>query len=125
MPTSYNIKFMTVHPLGMTFNPPENAAVLKVVEEALREHGMVPIAASSERGDDPTLFTEREGKAWIHNAPDDLILAVAKMLDGFVAQLVDPDADLSVVNLNLGPWDEPSAVATAEAFLEYRKKATS
>lgn len=125
MPTNYNIKFMAAHPLGMTFNPPENAAVLEAVEQAVSGLGMIPIAASGERGDDAALFTEREGKAWVHNAPDDLILAVAKMLDGFAAQASDEEGDITnFLDPETVVMPEGS-VSNALAFLEYRKKATS
>lgn len=127
MPTHYNIRFMAAHPLGMTFNPPTNADVLEIVQTAIEDRGLVAIAGQSERGDDPTLFTEREGKAWVHNAPDDLILSVAKMLDGFLAQTLDPDSDIwspEMASL-MGDGVGPTSVDAAERFLEYRKKATS
>lgn len=128
MSTNYNIKFMAAHPVGMAFTSITNGVVLEAVEQALTNMGMTPIAGQCERGDDDNLFTQHEGKTWVHNAPDDLILAVARMLDGFVAQLVDPESDLVLtqdIQDRLGPWDEPNATAIADAFLEYRKKATS
>ena len=121
MPTQYKIQFMASHPLSMTFNPPTNASIMEAISAALEDNGLTPIASLSERIDDHDAFTEKEGKAWVHNAPDDLILAVAKMLDGFVAQMVDPESDVMAPDGG-GPWDEPNAVWTANAFLEYRRQ---
>lgn len=120
MSTNYNIKFMAAHPVGMAFTSITNGVVLEAIEQTLTNMGMTPIAGQCERGDDDTLFTQHEGKTWVHNAPDDLILAVARMLDGFVAQALDPDSDIATPI-----YDDASSTYVAEAFLEYRKKATS
>ena len=120
MPTNYNLNFMAKHPLSMTFNPPEASKVLDAVAKVFEDFGMEPVTGAVARADNATTFTEFEGQSWLKNAPDDLILGVAKMLDGFVAQMVDPESDVMTPDGG-GPWDEPSSVWTAEAFLAHRK----
>lgn len=122
MPTNYRIGFMATHPLSMTFNPPKANVILGAIEDLLGANwGMTPVSASVERADNETTFTEHEGKSWVHNAPDDLILSVAKMLDGFIAQAMDPDSD--VESYEAVHVAGAGSTAIAEAFLEYRKAA--
>ena len=123
MPTNYNIRVMATHVRSMTFSPPDANRIMSKVEGVLEDLGMAPISASVERADNATTFTEFEGKTWVHNAPDDLILSVAKMLDGFIAQAMDPDSD--VESYEAVHVAGAGSTAIAEVFLKYREAAKS
>lgn len=114
--TKYNVHFLAEHPLKMGMSP-SHKAFLDELEAIASRHGMIPISAAVGRSDDQ--WGENESRSWVQNFSDDLILSVAKLLDGFVAQMVDPESDVMAPDGG-GPWDEPNAVWTAEAFLQHR-----
>lgn len=117
MPTQFNVHFLAEHPLKMGFCPPHNV-ITDELEAIAERHGMVPISSSVARMDDE--WGEHESQAWVPNVPDALILEVAKLLDGFVAQAIDPESDI-VTSFGEAVWDEPPAVAVAEALLAHRR----
>lgn len=117
--TNYNIQILAGHAQELKDAPDANDIMPHIQAVLDEELGIQLFAAQVGRSDNPENFTEFEGKSWVHNAPDDFILAVAKMFDGFVAQLVDPESPIMAPDGG-GPWDEPSSVYVAEAFLKYR-----
>lgn len=118
MTTQFNLNFIAAHPRKISDDAPESADLLAAVENAVNDLGMVPVSAIAWRQDD-TVYDAKVEQEWAEKFPPNLILAVAKLLDGFVAQMVDPESDVIAPDGG-GPWDEPSAVWTAEAYVQYR-----
>lgn len=126
MPTNYNIHLMHVHPRSMTFNPPKAEEILEKINDLLgTTWGMIPVAAEVARADNQTTFTEYEGKAWVHNAPDDLLMGVANMIDGFYSQLIDRDSPIfNEAIANEDSRDIGSRIIL-EMLLEHRREVKS
>lgn len=118
MTTQFNLNFIAAHPRKISDDAPESTDLLAAVENAIGDLGMVPVSAVAWRQDD-TVYDEKVEKEWAEKFPPNLILAVAKILDGFVAQLVDPESPAMAPDGG-GPWDEPSSVYAAEAYIQYR-----
>ena len=102
MPTQYRISMMAEHGLKMGLAP-EGKVVLAGVERELERAGLRPIAGQIERIDD-------EGPEFagiIHRAPDILIIGLAKVFEGELAQRMDPDSDKWDPKFCTGePWVE-------------------
>lgn len=119
MPTLYNIRMTAEHPLKMGLAP-DSKSLLESVERLLREHGMQPIVGSSERADGGT--GEHEIATIVRNAPGVLLLAIAKLFEGELAQRMDPDSDLYDPKFCTGePWVE--IVDLAKSILDRRESA--
>lgn len=88
MPTQYRISLTAEHPLKMGLSP-DGRGVLQGIETLLRVSGVEPIAGTIERIDDDG----PEFVGSLHRAPDVLILGMAKLFDGVLAQKSDFDSD--------------------------------
>lgn len=130
MPTTYNIKLVAVHPLNLGFVTPDHASnVMRDLEKFCQDHGMVAVGAQVERNDDAKDL-EYESRAWAHNAPEALITAIGKMLDGFRAQMLDPESDLfdrELADEEMTPGCGPAYISftdLAERLVAYRREVT-
>ncbi|WMI33178.1 hypothetical protein SEA_RIKSENGUPTA_82 [Microbacterium phage RikSengupta] len=118
MTTQYNLNFIASHPRKISDDAPDGRDLLPGLENVLEDLGMVPVSAMVFRHDDENAYKEGESKEWVENFPPGLVLAVAKLLDGFVAQVQDPDSDVDVADdwiFNTAP-----ATAVAEAYIAHR-----
>lgn len=107
MPTTYNIRLMAVHPLTMGLIGQGHAGdILHDLEKFCEDHGLTPVGAQVERNDDIGEL-KMESQAWAHNAPEALLISIAQMFEGLLAQKMDPDSDLYDPRFVTGePWVE-------------------
>lgn len=112
--TKFNIHLVAEHPLKIGTGAPDAQRVMAAFERAMGELQMQPLTATVARMDEP--WGEYESQGWVKQMPEALLLAVAKMLDGFKAQADDPESDVDVI------FDEehPPMVTVAHAFLAHR-----
>lgn len=125
MTTQFNLNFIAAHPRKISDDAPESADLLAAVENAVNDLGMVPVSAIAWRQDD-TVYDDKVEKEWAEKFPPNLLLAVAKLLDGFRGQLVDPDSD--VFDQDLADEDSQpgcgyaymASVDLTEKYIQYR-----
>ncbi len=119
--TKYNIQFIAEHPLKIGTGAPEANKILLEIEMALGQPGigLVPIAAQVERMDNAWGTFESEG--WLKRMPEALLIAVAKMFEGELAQKMDPESDKWDPKFCTGePWVE--IVELAEDIVKQRRE---
>ncbi|QNN98643.1 hypothetical protein SEA_AESIR_77 [Microbacterium phage Aesir] len=117
--TKFNIHIIAEHPLKIGTGAPDIHAIMSRFETGMMQLNLTPLTAQVERMDEQ--WGEFESQGWVRRMPEALLLAVAKMLDGFKAQADDPESDVDVI------FDEehPPVTTIASALLAHRKEVNS